>query len=112
MHAVYVRAIVLMLSGLMLARAADVAGEPGRRTPRNAGSGSNRSRPESEKPNLPSGETSANELVIPNVPPLPDGVIELRFNEFFRRPIGPRGVEFTAKIRELDGQREIGRAHV
>ena len=39
------------------------------------------------------------------LPPLPPGVSELKFSEFFRQPIGPRGLEFTSKLRSLDGGR-------
>ena len=39
------------------------------------------------------------------LPPLPPGVTELVFNEFFRQPIGPRGLEYTEKLRSLEGRR-------
>jgi len=39
------------------------------------------------------------------LPPLPAGVTELKFSEIFRQPIGPRGLEFTEKLRSLDGRR-------
>jgi hypothetical protein len=39
------------------------------------------------------------------LPPLPPDVTELRFNEFFRQPIGPRGLEYTEKLRALEGRR-------
>lgn len=39
------------------------------------------------------------------LPPLPPGVTELKFSEFFRQPIGPRGLEYTEKLRALDGRR-------
>jgi hypothetical protein len=38
-------------------------------------------------------------------PPLPDGVVELRFAEIYRTPAGPRGLEFTDKVRSLEGRR-------
>ena len=41
----------------------------------------------------------------PTLPPLPKGVTELKFNEFFVTPVGPRGLELTGKLRQLDGQR-------
>lgn len=47
-----------------------------------------------------SGLTSTHAL-----PPLPPGVTELKFNEFFRSPIGPRGLDLTEKLRSLDGRR-------
>ena len=40
----------------------------------------------------------------PELPPLPDGVTELKFADIFA-PVGPRGLEFTAKARELEGKR-------
>lgn len=49
---------------------------------------------------LPSSTNSVLQL-----PPLSSGVTELKFNEFFRQPIGPRGVEFTDKLRSLEGRR-------
>ena len=39
------------------------------------------------------------------LPPLPKGVSELKFSEFFVRPVGKRGLEVTDKLRQLDGQR-------
>ncbi|MGC3959964.1 MAG: hypothetical protein QM813_19170 [Verrucomicrobiota bacterium] len=39
------------------------------------------------------------------LPPLLPGVTELKFSEFFRSPIGPRGLELTDKLRSLDGRR-------
>jgi hypothetical protein len=32
-------------------------------------------------------------------------VVDLKFGDFFRRPVGPRGLEATALLRSLDGQR-------
>ena len=39
------------------------------------------------------------------LPPLPEGVTELKFNEFYRMPIGPRGLEPTEKLLSLHGKR-------
>ena len=39
------------------------------------------------------------------IPPLPAGVTELKFGEFFVSPIGNRGLTFTDKLRSLDGKR-------
>ena len=39
------------------------------------------------------------------LPPLPAGVTELKFNEFFVNPVGPRGLELTEKLRGLDGRK-------
>src|SRR5687768_7529644 len=38
-------------------------------------------------------------------PPLPKEVTELKFSDFFLTPIGPRGLELTDKLKELDGKR-------
>lgn len=42
---------------------------------------------------------------LPPLPPLPPGVAELKFNELFRPPIGPRGLEYAKKLRSLEGPR-------
>lgn len=39
------------------------------------------------------------------IPPLPAGVSELKFSEFFVRPVGDRGLEVTEKLFKLDGKR-------
>ncbi len=39
------------------------------------------------------------------VPPLPAGTASLRFEQFFRLPMGPRGLEPTATLLGLDGRR-------
>jgi len=39
------------------------------------------------------------------LPPLPAGVTELKFSEFFVNPVGPRGLELTGKLRGLEGRR-------
>lgn len=41
----------------------------------------------------------------PALPPLPAGVSELRFTDFFKLPVGPRGLEPTDTLRALDGKR-------
>ena len=40
-----------------------------------------------------------------SLPPLPEGVEELSFQEFYRNPVGPRGLEPSAKLLSLDGKR-------
>lgn len=40
----------------------------------------------------------------PALPPLPEGVTELRFHEIFA-PVGPRGLDYTEKAKALDGKR-------
>ena len=39
------------------------------------------------------------------LPPLPAGVAEHKFSEFFVKPIGSRGLELTEKLSQLDGRR-------
>jgi hypothetical protein len=39
------------------------------------------------------------------LPPLPTGVSELKFSDFFVMPIGDRGLTFTEKLRGLEGKR-------
>lgn len=39
------------------------------------------------------------------LPPLPEGVEELTFQEFFKNPVGPRGLEPSSKLLSLDGKR-------
>src|SRR5687768_15034537 len=39
------------------------------------------------------------------LPPLPRGVTELKFSDFFANPVGPRGLELTDKLKALDGKR-------
>lgn len=46
----------------------------------------------------------ANRNAIPPLPPAPEGITDLRFDEFFK-PIGDRGPEYTEKIRSLNGRR-------
>jgi hypothetical protein len=36
---------------------------------------------------------------------LADGVSELKFGEIFKLPVGPKGLETSARLRSLDGQR-------
>lgn len=40
-----------------------------------------------------------------NLPPLPEGVEDFRFDEFYKMPVGPRGLEPTEKLRSLHGRR-------
>jgi hypothetical protein len=41
----------------------------------------------------------------PRLPPLPEGVTDLSFNEFFKIPIGPHGLEPTEKLLSLNNKR-------
>ena len=38
------------------------------------------------------------------LPAAPAGVAEIAFTEFFKSPVGPLGMEFTEKARQLDGK--------
>lgn len=52
--------------------------------------------------------TANNKLPAPasyELPPLPAGVSELKFSDFFVLPVGTRGLKVTDKLRKLDGQR-------
>lgn len=40
-----------------------------------------------------------------SLPPLPEGVEGLSFQEFYRNPVGPRGLEPSAKLLSLNGRR-------
>lgn len=51
-------------------------------------------------------DTLSQELtLIKNLPPVPEGVSHLKFSDFFVSPAGPRGLEYTATIQHLNGQR-------
>ena len=39
------------------------------------------------------------------LPPLPEGVEEISFQEFYQLPVGPRGLEPSAKLLSLNGKR-------
>lgn len=39
------------------------------------------------------------------LPPLPEGVEEISFKEFYQLPVGPRGLEPSAKLLSLNGKR-------
>jgi hypothetical protein len=43
--------------------------------------------------------------VAQKIPPLPSGVTELKFSEFFVSPVGPRGLELTDRLLSLNGKR-------
>jgi hypothetical protein len=42
---------------------------------------------------------------VNRLPPPPEGVEELAFGDFFKRPVGRDGLEYTDKIRALEGKR-------
>jgi hypothetical protein len=37
------------------------------------------------------------------LPPLPEGVEELKFADFYKMPVGPRGLEMTERLKQLEG---------
>lgn len=42
---------------------------------------------------------------LPKLPPAPKGVTDLRFEDLFQMPVGDYGLEFTAKVKTLDGKK-------
>ena len=54
---------------------------------------------------IPAQRPTAKTPVLPPRPPAPEGVTDLSFEDFYQMPIGPRGMEFTDKIKELNGKR-------
>ena len=62
------------------------------------------------RPPVLSGPTADPEDASPqsqlaSLPCLPQGVSELKFSDFFTRPVGPRGLEISEKLRRLNGCR-------
>jgi hypothetical protein len=49
-------------------------------------------------------EAQSQEPVL-KLPPLPEGVEELSFQEFYKNPVGPRGLEPSTKLLSLNGKR-------
>lgn len=41
----------------------------------------------------------------PVLPPLPDGTVDLKFSDFYKTPVGPRGLEPSERLKELDGKK-------
>ena len=74
------------------------AGEPGQ----------HHERPHNSKQDSPTGAVVADassRLPTTTLPPLPAGVTELKFSDFFVQPVGARGLELTEMLRRLDGKR-------
>ena len=44
-------------------------------------------------------------LRTPALPPLPPGVSELTFADFYKQPIGPLGLDYSDRLKSLDGKR-------
>lgn len=58
------------------------------------------------EPSSPAAKNVAHGLsAVTTLPPLPAGVAELKFGDFFVRPVGTHGLELTDKLRQLDGRR-------
>lgn len=55
--------------------------------------------------NAPVSLSASLAAVRAKLPPPPDGVADLAFTEFFQMPVGPRGLEFTDRLRSLDGKK-------
>jgi hypothetical protein len=53
-------------------------------------------------PRLP---VSAQASLTAELPPLPDGVEELKFSDFYKLPVGPRGLEPSAKLLAMNGKK-------
>lgn len=71
---------------------------------------------ENRRPDPPQKPSSANEPArkrpsdllrdrVSQLPPPPEGVTDVFFDEFFRMPVGPKGLETTEKLAALDGKR-------
>ena len=46
-----------------------------------------------------------NQRAPATIPPLPENTFELRFEDFYARIVGARGLEYTDALRALDGKR-------
>lgn len=51
------------------------------------------------------GRGSAAAVSTSFLPALPDGVAELKFADFYRMPVGPRGLEYTERLLSLRGKK-------
>lgn len=58
------------------------------------------------KPTAPAARSATrNTSTVTKLPPLPAGVTEIKFGDFFVRPVGAKGLELTDELRGLDGRR-------
>jgi hypothetical protein len=48
---------------------------------------------------------ASTEALVLELPALPAGVTQLEFSDFFRHPVGPRGLELTESLLQLEGKR-------
>jgi hypothetical protein len=54
---------------------------------------------------IPAPRAGAKVAMLPPRPPLPEGVTDIAFADFFQMPVGPRGLVFTDKIKALQGKK-------
>ena len=91
---------LLLASALAVALATEAPGSPTPAKPAETGPADAHQDCVHEKPEGRSAAT-----LRASLPPLPEGVADLDFSQFYRRPIGPRGLELTEEIRRLEGRR-------
>ena len=76
--------------------------EPGRRVQ----VGPNSVTPSRSRTNsLAVAQSSIDSRSGPKVPPLPQGISDLSFDDFFKKPVGPFGLELTDRVKRLEGKR-------
>lgn len=46
-----------------------------------------------------------NHVWVPALPPAPEGVADFAISDLFRKPVGPRGLEYSEAARALEGKR-------
>lgn len=72
----------------------------------NAWAGANPHDGKEQKPHPgPVSEPSGRKKPAQALPPLPRGVAEIKFRDFFKQPIGPAGLEITDTLRRLEGRK-------
>jgi hypothetical protein len=91
---------LLLASALAVALATEAPAVPTPAQPAGAGPADAHQDCVHERPEARSAAT-----LRASLPPLPEGVADLDFRQFYRRPIGPRGLELTEEIRRFDGRR-------
>ncbi len=55
--------------------------------------------------NVPRLPVSAQASLTAELPPLPEGVEELKFSDFYKLPVGPRGLEPSAELLAMNGKK-------
>ncbi len=94
-----VPALLLVLAVSPLAFAAEPEARPADPAPQNVRSAKRRSEV------IPPVRATARMHALPPRPPASEGVTDISFDDFFKMPVGPLGLEFTEKFRALKGQR-------